>query len=255
MNDVNNIDGTTGNGEKNEQQQTPSPDNQKNESPGGQEQQPTQQTAVVENKEPTPQQQNNKPEEEPAAPRVDGHDANDLFPNISDATTLGDEEKNMVVSLVKKFNDVGMTRQQAVDVFQELKKFANDGNDSPLDAEKIYAREMEKLGDERDTILSSLKSFSDTMVENRLWDGAKKQAFYDTITTADTARLFYDVIAHGNISRAGNFSHGSSSQSPSPQFSREERLDMYRKAFELAKANSVEGDLEIKRLDRLFGIK
>jgi hypothetical protein len=230
------------------------PDNRETGSPVGKEQPTLRPETEGETKESS--DQTKKQEEKTDTPQGDSHDIDDLFPNLSDiATAMEDGEKNMVASLVKKFRDIGMTRQQAMDVFQELGKYGNDGNDSPMDAEKFYSREMEKLGDERDTILSSLKSFSDTMVENRLWDGAKKKSFYDTITTADTARLFYDVIAHGNISRAGNFSHGSSSQSPSPQFSREERLDMYRKAFELAKANNVEEDLEIKRLDRLFGIK
>jgi hypothetical protein len=30
---------------------------------------------------------------------------------------------------------------------------------------------------------------------------------------------------------------------------------MYKKAFQMAKTNPTDGDLEIKRLDRLFGIK
>jgi hypothetical protein len=30
---------------------------------------------------------------------------------------------------------------------------------------------------------------------------------------------------------------------------------MYRKAFEMGKTNPTDGDLEIKRLDRLFGMK
>jgi hypothetical protein len=30
---------------------------------------------------------------------------------------------------------------------------------------------------------------------------------------------------------------------------------MYKKAFEIARSNPSDGDLEIKRLDRLFGIK
>jgi hypothetical protein len=114
---------------------------------------------------------------------------------------------------------------------------------------------MAKLGDEKDTILSSLKSFSDTMVANRVWDEAKKKSFYDTVTTADTARLFYDVIANGGLARAGNFSHASASPSQTPQFSKEEQVAMYKKAFEMARDSPSDGDFEIKRLDRLFGIK
>jgi hypothetical protein len=30
---------------------------------------------------------------------------------------------------------------------------------------------------------------------------------------------------------------------------------MYKKAFEMAKTSRTDGDIEIKRLDRLFGIK
>jgi hypothetical protein len=30
---------------------------------------------------------------------------------------------------------------------------------------------------------------------------------------------------------------------------------MYRKAFELAKSNQLDGEMEVKRLDKLFGIR
>jgi hypothetical protein len=188
-------------------------------------------------------------------PKDDSYSFGDLFPNIADMA-VDDGEKEIISDLLKKFNDIGITRQQATEVFQELKNYAKSKDDADaLDTEKVYAMEMKKLGDERDTILSSLKNFSDTMVANRLWDDARKQSFYDTITTAHTARLFYDVMTNGNTVRAGNFSNATASTAQAPQFSREEQVDMYKKAFQMAKANPTEGDLEIKRLDRLFGIK
>jgi hypothetical protein len=186
-------------------------------------------------------------------PKKDSYGFDDIFPMD---LSMEDGEKEIISDLLKKFNGIGITRQQATEVFQELKNYAKSKDDAAaLDTEKIYAMEMKKLGDEKDAILSSLKSFSDTMVANRIWDDGKKQSFYDTITTADTARMFYDVIANGNLARSGNFSHASVNPSQAPQFSREEQVDMYKRAFQMAKANPMEGDLEIKRLDRLFGIK
>jgi hypothetical protein len=167
---------------------------------------------------------------------------------------MDDGEKTMLSSLVKKFSDIGISRHQAQEIFQELKNYTTPNGDGALDTGKIYDMEMAKLGDEKDTILSSLRSFSDTMVANRVWDDAKKKAFYDTVTTADTARLFYDVIANGNLARAGNFSHAPASPSH-PQFSKEEQVAMYKKAFEMARDSRTDGDVEIKRLDKLFGIK
>jgi hypothetical protein len=184
----------------------------------------------------------------------DTYGFDDIFPKEV-ATPMDDGEKTMLSNFLKKLNHIGISRNQAKEIFQELKNYAPQNGDSPVDVEKVYNTEMAKLGDEKDTVLSSLKSFSDTMVANRVWDDAKKKAFYDTVTTADTARLFYDVIANGNLARAGNFSHATASPSQTSQFSREEQVDMYKKAFEMAKTSRTDGDIEIKRLDRLFGIK
>jgi hypothetical protein len=240
-------------GEESEQQVT-SPEKQINDANGEGEQTVSQQVTEPEKedgKESLASSQKRESTED--VPKKDSYGFDDIFPMD---LSVDDGEKEIISDLVKKFSDMGITRQQATEVFQELKNYAKSRDDADaLDTEKVYAMEMKKLGDEKDTILSSLKNFSDTMVANRLWDDGKKQSFYDTITTAHTARLFYDVMTNGNTVRAGNFSNATASTAQAPQFSREEQVDMYKKAFQMAKANPTEGDLEIKRLDRLFGIK
>jgi hypothetical protein len=91
------------------------------------------------------------------------------------------------------------------------------------------------------------------MVANKVWDGPKKQAFYDLITTADGARLINDAIKNTALLRAGNFSHASPAQSQ--EFSKEEQVDAYKKAFDLRHSNPIDGEAAIKKLDRTFNIR
>jgi hypothetical protein len=94
------------------------------------------------------------------------------------------------------------------------------------------------------------------MVENKIWDDAQKKMFYDSVTSADVARMFHSAIQNFNVLRAGNFASVAPAQPPAPhQYSLQDRTDMYRKAFELMKTNKLDGETELSRLDKLFAMK
>jgi hypothetical protein len=120
---------------------------------------------------------------------------------------------------------------------------------------KIYMKRKSKVRDDRDIVLSSRTNFSEIMIANKVWDDSKKTMFYSTITNAGSARMFYDAISNINLIRSGNFSNATTALVQPHQFSTEEQIDIYRKAFEMEKSKPTDGNMEIRRLDRLFGMK
>jgi hypothetical protein len=190
--------------------------------------------------------------------KKESYEIGDLLPNLEEvysARNVPDDEKKIMANMVKKFSDMGISQKQTMEVFKELKNYVRSDEDVSLEKEKFYDSEMAKLGNDKDTILASLRNFSDTMVANKVWDDSKKQSFYSMITTADVAKMMSDAIGNINVLRAGNFSNASQSPSPQQQFSKDDQVNMYRKAFELAKSNQLDGEMEVKRLDKLFGIR
>jgi hypothetical protein len=149
--------------------------------------------------------------------------------------------------------DGGLSKDQTKMIFDKFSKFAKDDATAEAERRTFYEAEMAKLGDNRDSTLASLRTFSDTMVANKVWDGAKKQAFYAMITTADGATLMNDAIKNIDLLRAGSFSNGTNSQ-PRP-FSGEEQIDAYRRAFALKNSNPMDGEMELKKLDKMFNIR
>jgi hypothetical protein len=166
---------------------------------------------------------------------------------------IKDDERAMLEDVVKSFNDIGLSKDQTKKLFDKFGQLSKDDTATEAERRAFYESEMAKLGDDKNTVLASLRTFSDAMVANKVWDGAKKQAFYDLITTADGARLINDAIKNSNVLRAGNFSNATPSQ---PQeFSDEEQVDAYRKAFILRNSNPIDGESALKKLDRMFNIK
>jgi hypothetical protein len=193
-----------------------------------------------------------------ASQKQENYGIDDLFPDLShimETKNIPEEEKSIMADIVKKFSDIGISQKQALEVFKGFQNYVSSDTEVAREREQFYDTEIKKLGDDRDTILSSLRNFSDTMVANKVWDDTKKAMFYGAITTADSARMFYDAISNLNLLRAGNFSNATSAPPQPNQYSREEQIFMYKKAFEMAKSNPTDGDIEVKRLDRLFGIK
>jgi hypothetical protein len=109
----------------------------------------------------------------------------------------------------------------------------------------------------RDTIIAHLAAFSDSMVDNDIWTADQRTLFRDSITSADTAKLFHSAIQNFNRAYPGSFSPAApNAQDPAQNhYSNSEKRDMYHQAFERMKTNHIDGEMEIKRLDKLFGVK
>ena len=156
---------------------------------------------------------------------------------------------------MKTFNGIGLSKDQTEKIFAKLAENVVTEEQLASDAEKTYREELKKLGSDKDTILSTLRNFSDTMVSNKVWNADQKKTFESMIYTADAANALYSAIQNLNLLRTGTFSSTSPSAQPTPEYSDRDKVDMYRRAFLMMKSNRSEGEAEMKRLDKLFGIQ
>jgi hypothetical protein len=170
---------------------------------------------------------------------------------------IAEEERQAMDDLVHSFNECGISRDQAQKVFKKLADLVPTDEQQQAQADARYREELKKLGPERDTIIAHLAAFSDSMVNNNIWTADQRALFRDSITSADTAKLFHSAIQNFNRAYPGSFSPATTNaQDPAQnQYSNAEKRDMYRQAFERMKTNHIDGEMEIKRLDKLFGVK
>jgi hypothetical protein len=158
--------------------------------------------------------------------------------------------------LVNSFNEYGITKEQAQTIFKKFAALVPSDEQQRADADARYQDELKKLGPERDTIIAHLTAFSDSMVNNNIWTEQQRTMFCDSVTSADHAKLLHSAIQNFNRAYPGSFSPATPAQDPGPnQYSDREKKDMYQRAFELMKANHLDGEMEIRRLDKLFGVK
>jgi hypothetical protein len=159
--------------------------------------------------------------------------------------------------IVKSFNEYGISKDQADKILGKFAAMVPSDDDQRKEADARYQEEMNKLGSERNKILADLRSFTDTMIANKIWDDGQKKIFYDAVTSADAAKMFHSAIENFKVLGAGVFSSTQPAQHPaaSQRTSQQESIDLYRRAFQLAKTNPLDGELELKKLDKLLGLK
>jgi hypothetical protein len=173
---------------------------------------------------------------------------------VSDLSiSVPEEEQGAMADLVKTFNDAAISKDQAEKILSKLSEYAADETQLERERDELYESELKKLGNEKDTIINGLKSFADTMVSNKVWDGPQREAFASAILTADAAKMFYSALQNTDLIRAGTFASTTPTQRATPEYS--DKVDMYKRAFEMSRNNRGDGEMELKRLDKLFGIR
>jgi hypothetical protein len=154
--------------------------------------------------------------------------------------------------LVKAFNDAAISKDQAEKILSKLSEYAAAETQLERERDELYESELKKLGSEKDTIINRLKGFADTMVSNKVWDGPQREAFASAIITADAAKMFYNALQNTDLIRAGTFASTAPAQRTTQEYS--DKVDMCKRAFEMSRSSKSEGEMELKRLNKLFGI-
>jgi hypothetical protein len=173
---------------------------------------------------------------------------------VSDLSiSVPEEEQGTMADLVKTFNDAALSKDQAEKILSKLSEYVADETQLEKERDELYESELKKLGSEKDTIINGLKNFADTMVSNKVWDGPQRDTFANSIITADAAKMFYTALQNTDLIRSGTFASTTPAQRATPEYS--DKVDMYKRAFEMSRNSKGEGEMELKRLDKLFGIK
>lgn len=166
-----------------------------------------------------------------------------------------EEEMETMSDLVNTFNELGMSKDQAEKIFSKLSELVPSEEEQQKDLEDVRKSELQKLGADKEKIINDLKNLQTTMVANKVWDDGHVQAFHDIVSTANAAKMFHSLMENIDVIRAGNFSSMSPGQSPLETYSQADQVAMYKKAFDTMRGNKTDGELEIRRLDKLFGVK
>jgi serine/threonine-protein kinase RIO1 len=166
-----------------------------------------------------------------------------------------EDEKETMTNLVKSFNEIGISKEQTETIFSKLAEMLPSEEEQQKSLEEVRKSELAKLGSDGEKIINDLRNLQTTMVANKVWDDGHVQAFQEIVSTANAAKMFHTLPENINVIRAGNFSSMSPGRAPTETYSQADQVAMYKKAFDIMRTNKTDGELEVRRLDKLFGMK